>query len=212
VPKSCTVEPSNFTASESFGLTFVTGRGEALADGKSSNTNNVVKRIAIPARYDVPFRGSVGFSVSGMVTGRQTGGRRGGFSFSYSNSFETKTPDVPIEVKSLENPPEGFAGIVATGLRFDEVADSLRVGTNDVIRITYRMNLNGWLPEEWMPEGAAFECGRNADRNGAVAAEWQRYFVADGAAATPKSKVVYYDPTAKKYKTATAGGARINYE
>jgi len=211
VPKSCTVEPSNFSASNGFGLTFVTGRGEALTDGKASNTNNVVKRIAIPARYDVPFKGDISFSVSGMVTGRQTGGRRG-FSFSFSNSFEAKTPNVPIEVRPLENPPEGFAGIVATGLRFEEAADTLRVETNDIIRIVYRMNLNGWLPEDWMPEGAAFECGRNSDRNGALTAEWQRYFVADGAATTPKAKVVYYDPKAKKYKTVTAGGTRISYE
>jgi len=213
VPKSCTATPQNFTASKAFGLVFVTGRGERLADVPSANTNNVIQRIAIPARYDVPFRGTVGFSVGGMITGQQKGGgSRGGFSFSFSNSFETKTPEVAIEVKPLENQPPDFSGIVASTLRFEEKPDALRVGTNDVIVINYRMSLNGYLPEDYLPEGAAFELGRAAEHKGAVTAEWQRYFVADGASATPVAKVVYYDPEAKTFKTATAGGAKITYE
>lgn len=212
VPQGCSVTPSNFSATQGFGLSFVTGGGRMLADGQSAQTSNIVKRIAIPARYDVPFKGDVGFLVGGMVSGQQRqGGRNTHFSFSFSNSFEARTPLVPIEVRPLQDAPSDYSGIVSTDLAFVETADALNVGTNDVIVLTYRMNVKGWLPGDWLPEGAAFECGRTQDRTGATTAEWQRYVVADGCTMTPEVKVVYYDPSAKKYKTVRTGGTKIMY-
>ena len=83
-----------------------------------------------------------------------------------------------------------------------ESVDLRKVETNDVVTITYRMNLDGYLPDGWMPEGAAFEWSKG---------EWRRYLVADGTAATPAVAVVYYDPKTKTYRTITTGSTPLTY-
>ena len=210
-PRTASIGQVQLAPSENFGLTF-TGPAQNLPDGVAANTNNVVKRLAVPARYDVPYRGVLAFSVDGMVSGRQSRGR--GFSFSFSNSFHCDTNPVRIEVKPLptDNQPADFAGVVSEGLRIHETCDILRVETNDVVTITYRMFPNGYVPADFMPKGAAFEWTRQQDREGKVREiEYRRYFVADGAAATPLVEVPYYDPRLKKYRTAKTGGTPLKY-
>ena len=85
-----------------------------------------------------------------------------------------------------------------------------KVGTNDVIRITYRLECRGYLPKGWRPEGVAFEIGRGS-RSGVTAVEWMRYFVADGAASTPRMPLSYYDPKTKSYRRIEAGGTHVEY-
>ena len=211
-PKGNTVDQIQLAPSESFGLQVV-GPAQNLPDAPGSNPSNTVKRMAFPVRYDVPFKGRLSFGVSGMVTGRQT--RHGGrFSFTYSNSFETRTAPVDIDVKPLPSAdqPKAFGGIIADRLRLTESVDIRSVETNDVVTITYRIEHDGYLPEDWMPEGAAYEWARSArDRNGRSAVEWRRYFVANGEKSTPRLDVVYYEPKTKRYRTATTPGTRLEY-
>jgi len=208
-PRTSSVGQIQVRPSEMYGLT-VTGRVENMADGKSANPSNVVKRLSIPVRYDVPFKGPVSFTVTGMVTGRQ---RAGNMSFQFSNNFQSEAPAIAIDVKPLPSAgqPEDFSGIISEGLRLMERKDLSKVGTNDVIRITYRLEHRGYLPKGWRPKGVAFEIGRGA-RDGAGAVEWMRYFVADGARETPKLSISYYNPKAKAYRKVEAGGSRIEYE
>ena len=210
-PRTASIGQVRLTPSESFGLVF-TGPAQNLTDGVSANTNNVVKRLAVPARYDVPYRGSIVFAIEGMVTGRQSRGRM--FSFTYSNSFRCDTDPIRIEVKPLptDRQPADFAGIISEGLRIHETCDILRVETNDVVTITYRMFPNGYVPADFLPKGAAFEWTRQQDREGKIREiEYRRYFVADGAAATPLVDVSYYDPRTKAYRTAKTGGTPLKY-
>ncbi|MBO7721466.1 MAG: BatD family protein [Kiritimatiellae bacterium] len=210
-PRTVSIGQVRISVSQDFGLTF-TGRAENLTDGVSRNPSNVVKRLALPARYDVPFKGPVVFTVDGMVSGRESGG---GFSFSYSDSFQSKTDPVDIDVKPLpaSGQPDGFAGVISEGLRIHETCDIMRVETNDVVTVTYRMFPNGYVPDDFLPEGAAFEWVRQQNREGRTAEiEYRRYFVADGAPATPVLKVPYYDPRSKKYKTARTGGTPLIYK
>ncbi|MBQ2625055.1 MAG: BatD family protein [Kiritimatiellae bacterium] len=208
-PKSASIGQIQIAPSEMFGLT-VTGRTENLTDGVSSNPSNVVKRLSIPVRYDVPFKGKLSFRVSGMVSGRQ---RAGNMSFSFSNSFSVDAPPIDVDIKPLPSAgqPEDFSGIISEGMRLTERLDAKKVGTNDVIKITYHLECRGYLPKGWRPNGVAFEIGRG-ERNGTVAIEWMRYFVADGAAETPRLSVVYYDIKSKTYKKAETGGTHVEYE
>ena len=211
-PKTASVGQVRLTPSESFGLQF-TGPAQNLTDGKSSNPSNVVKRLALPARYDVPYRGKIAFSISGMVTGMSSR-NRGRFTMSFSNSFQTETEPLLINVRPLPsaNQPEDFAGIVSEGLRVHETCDILKVETNDVVTITYRMFPKGHVPADFLPKGAAFEWVRQTDREGQVQMiEYRRYFVADGAAKTPELVIPYYDPRTKSYKSAKAGGTPLKY-
>ena len=212
-PKTASVGQIRMTPSENFGLVF-TGAAQNLTDGKSANPSNVVKRIAVPARYDVPYRGKIAFTIDGMVSGRQT--RRGGmFTMSFSNSFRATTDPLAIDVKPLPSAgqPADFAGIVSEGLRIHELCDILKVETNDVVTITYRMMPRGYVPADFLPKGAAFEWVRQTDPEGRVAEiEYRRYFVADGAAKTPEVVIPYYDPRTKTYKTARTGGTPLKYE
>ena len=211
-PKTVSVGQVRLTPSDNFGLAF-TGQVKNLTDGECANPSNVVKRMAIPARYDVPYRGAISFAVDGMASGRES--RRGGlFSFSFSNSFHAETPAIRLNVKPLPsaNQPADFSGVVSEGLRFVELCDLLAVETNDVITITYKMVPNGYVPAEFMPQGAAFEWTRRNDGNGRpVEIEYRRFFVADGAAKTPKTSISYYDPRTKAYRRVETGGTALKY-
>lgn len=209
-PKTVSIGQVRLTPSETFGLQVV-GKVENLPDAKSVNPSNVVKRLAVPVRYDVPFKGKVGFKVQGTVSGRaERGGGR--ISFSFSNSFETGTPPVEIDVRPLPSAgqPTDFSGIIADDLRLAERLDIMRVHTNDVIQITYRLDCLGYVPELWKPEDVAFECGRECSQ-GEVSVEWRRFFVADGALKTPEFSIVYFDPGTKEYRRAVTGGAAVTY-
>jgi hypothetical protein len=213
VPKGNTIGQIQLSPSETFGLQG-TGLTQNLPDAKSANPSNVVKRISFPVRYDVPFKGRISFDVRGMVTGRRTG-NGGRFSFSFSNSFQTRSRPVDIEIKPLptDGQPSGFSGIIADHLKLTETVDLSAPETNDVVTITYRIEHNGYMPEGWMPQGAAYEWARSDSDSARVSAvEWKRYFVATGAESTPSVQVIYYEPRSKRYLTATAPGTRLNYE
>lgn len=211
-PKRASVGQIGIRPSESIGLVF-TGQAQNLTDGRSSNPSNVVKRLAVPARYDVPYKGKVSFSIEGVVTGRMTR-NRGAFTMSFSNSFQCDAPPLAVSVRPLPsaNQPADFAGIISEGLRIHETCDILTVETNDVVTITYRMYPKGYVPADFLPKGAAFEWVRQTDREGRVQEiEYRRYFVADGAAKTPELVIPYYDPRTKTYKSAKTGGAPLKY-
>jgi hypothetical protein len=208
-PRSVSIGQVQIAPSEMFGLTVV-GKVENMTDGISKNPSNVVKRLSIPVRYDVPFKGKLSFKVSGMVSGRQ---RAGNMSFSFSNSFSVDAAPIDVDIRPLPSAgqPDDFSGIISEGLGLSERLDTRKVGTNDVIKITYHLECRGYLPKGWRPEGVAFEIGRGS-RNGFVVIEWMRYFVADGAAETPRLAVIYYDVKSKSYKKAETGGTHVEYE
>jgi hypothetical protein len=192
------------------GMVF-TGRAENLPDGKSADPSNVVKRVSVPVRCDVPFDGKVAFEVSGMVGSRRTDRRTAGFfSFTSSSSFQVKTPPAAIKVKALPEAgrPDGFAGIVCEEIEVKESLDLSLVETNDVINITYTVRYRGFIPEDYMPPGSAFQVGRDVNRTSAVC---RRFFVADGAPSTPKAEIKYYNPKTKRYEIAAFGGTPIEY-
>ena len=211
-PKTATLDQLRLGPKQTFGLT-VTGPVESLADLAAANPSNVIRRFSVPARYDVPFKGGVAFAVQGMVTGRETSpdGRR---TFSFSNSFDCETEPLAVDVQPLEaaGQPADFAGIVSEGLRLHETCDVLTVETNDVVTVSYRLVPNGYVPDDFLLPGAAFEWTRQRDRAGRTTEiEYRRFVVADGAPATPKVSVSYYDPRTKSYRRATAGGTLLTY-
>ena len=228
-PKTSSIGQIGIRPSENFGLVF-TGPAANLTDGAAENPSNVIKRLSIPARYDVPYRGELSFLIEGMITGRSENRSRGGFvsSFSFSNSFRSETPVRRIEVKPLptEGQPADFTGIISEGMRLHEMCDLVKVGTNDVITITYRLCLNsaleaknresyrgGYVPKDFVLPGAAFEWTRENDQDGrAQKIEYKRYFVADGVKKTPVVSVSYYDPRTKTYKTASSVPTEIHYD
>jgi len=211
-PKTASVGQIRIVPSESFGLSFTSG-AQNLKDGASSNPSNLVKRIALPARYDVPYRGKITFVVEGMVTGRQT--QRGGmFTMSYSNSFRSQSNSVSVDVKPLSTvgQPLDFAGVISEGLRVHETCDRLTVGTNDVVTVTYRIFAKGFIPKDYLLPGAAFEWGRQTDDAGRTAEiEYRRFVVADGRKETPRVRISYYDPGTKSYRMAETGGTPLVY-
>lgn len=211
-PTNVSIGQVSMIPSETFGLT-VTGSAENLPDLPATNPSNVIRRLSVPVRYDVPFRGSLTFTVRGQVSGRET--RHGGrLSFVFSNSFACETPPLALEVKPLstDGQPADYAGIVSEGLRLHETCDILKVETNDVVTISYRLVPNGYVPDDFLVPDAAFEWTRQTSRDGRIVEiEYRRFFVADGARTTPKVSVPYYDPRTKTYGRAEAGGTPLVY-
>ena len=191
------ISVQQITPSDSYGLSWI---------GKPVKTDEHHWRL--PARFDVPIANpAMMFRVSGMVTERREISRAGFHMVSTSsNSFAADSAPLSINVRPLDpsSQPGDFSGIVAENLRFVAMPDSLNVGTNDVITVTYRLMLpaGGFVPRGYLPRGAAYDWGEN---------EWKGYFVADGAQATPDSEICYYNPKTKTYCRAQAGGMAINY-
>lgn len=216
-PRSCSVGQISVQVPDVPGLEVVSSHLENLTDGKSANPTNVIRRMALPVRFLAPYEGRLSFQLSGEAERRSESGRRG-FAFfsmmSFAEPFRSRTPPVRVAVRppAAEGRPDDFAGIVSEGLRLHETCDILRVETNDVVTITYRMMPDGYVPAEFLPKGAAFEWVRNAGRDGRVGEiVYRRYFVADGAPKTPKVSVAYYDPRTKSYKRVEAGGTPLRY-
>jgi len=199
-PKSATLDQIRFTPSEMFGMV-VMGKVEALADGVSSNPSNRVRRLAVPVRYDVPFKGDMTFRVEGMVSQRQVSGRS---SFSFSRNFAVDSPAIPVEIKPLpsDGQPPDFSGAIGTGFSLVQSADRTRVETNDVVRLTCTIDFSGYLPPGAVPD----ELER---RPGHVV--WRRYFIADGARTVPPLSLVYYDTATRGYKTAVSRPVALSY-
>jgi len=203
-PKSVTLGQLQLRPSEMFGMV-VQGNVSNLPDGKSSNPSNVVKRMSVPVRYDVPFKGSMNFVVTGMASGRQevgTGRRK--VSYSFSQSFSAETPPISVEIRPLpsDGQPADFSGAIGMDFKLRQSVDRNMVETNDVVSVTCVLEYRGYIPY-----GAiADELER---RPGVIA--WRRYFVADGSKEVPSESVVYYDTDSRKYRKAVAKGPSLVY-
>lgn len=211
-PKTASIGRVQLSATESFGLNF-TGEVTNLPDAAATNPSNVIHRLSVPVRYDVPLKGKVAFVIEGMVSQNVSSSKNRFFSF--SNSFRCVTDEMPLVVMPLPTAgqPADFDGIVSAGLRIHETCDILLVETNDVITITYKMYPQGYLPKDYLPRDSAFEWGRRINRDGTIAeVEYRRFWVADGASATPKLSISYYDPRSKTYRKAETGATPIKYK
>ena len=202
-PRGATLDQLRFIPSEMFGMVF-TGKPETLADGTCANPSNRVRRIAIPVRYDVPFKGEVSLRVDGMISLRRQMGRS---SFSFSQNFSEQTPPVPVEIKPLptDNQPADFSGAIGTSFRLVQTADRAKVSTNDVVTVLKTLEFSGYLPLGAVPDEVERRAG-NVSR-----VSWQDYFVADGAHAIPPPSLVWYDTQSRTYKRVVAKPIALTY-
>lgn len=172
---------------------------KSLGSTVSKNPTNVVQRLIFPMRAIAAFT-NINYIVEGSYSFAGDS-----FFFRESYPFSSGTKKLPIIVKPLpvEGRPEDFSGIIAENVGLSEYCDILTVETNDVIAIRYKMRTSGVVPARFKPRDIAFAWN---------SCEWQRYFVADGAVKTPELSISYYDPEAKRYKRATAGGTSLVYK
>lgn len=203
IPKSATVEQVNVRPSEMFGLVLLANTFENLTDGVASNPSNVVKRMQLPVRYDVPFRSPVSFAVNGMISSRlaANGGRS---TFSFSNSFGVETPAIDLEVKPLptDDQPADFTGAIGTNFRLTRSVNMNRVETNDVVTVVYTLSFSGFVPPGAVPDVVERRPGR---------LRWREYFVADGVKRIPASSFVFYDTAKKAYAKAATPPVLLEY-
>ena len=208
-PKRVTLSDIRITPSETYSLKIM-GRARNLEDQRVGS--NVVKRIAIPVRYDSPMKGKIHFTVLGSAASAVSSSRRSAMmQYSYSRTFRTSTEPIDFEVAPLPSlgKPSDFAGIVSEYLRLHEMCDILKVETNDVVCITYRLySKNAHVPEDFLPPGAAFEMAREPKGE---YIDYRRFFVADGAEKTPVISIPYYDPRSKSYRRVETGGTSLTY-
>jgi len=204
MPKSCTISNVNFTPSQTTGLSSA-GAVSNLSDGRCADTNNVVRRIAVPIRYDAPFKGRVTFQVNGMYECRIQSGSHGRvFSHTFSSDFRTETPPIWMEVKPLptDNQPADFSGAVGKSFKLSQKADRYMVETNDIVTVVGTLEFNGYVPPDMFPDAL-----EHSDRR----LVFRRYFIADGKPATDEVSFSYYDVDAHGYKRVSARGMPLRY-
>ena len=184
------------------------GGGQVLRAVQSDNPTNVVQRLLFPMRAVAPFEG-LHFSVSGEYV---FAGDHPFFRTAYPYSSGQRSAAFTAKPPPEAGRPRDFGGVVAESANLFEYCDALAVETNDVVTITYRLSVKGFVPDEFQPKDVAFEWRRQEDASGRPSEiEYKRYFVADGTAETPRLSVPYYDPRRKAYRTASAGGTRLVY-
>lgn len=208
LPRTATIEQVQVTPSIEYALDF-SAQASNLPDADAENPSNVIKRISVPVRCDAPMKTKIKFEVRGMLTTRSGGGQHSFFSMVSSRSFRVESAPIDFEVRPLPqtNQPSDFSGIIAEDLRILELPDILSVETNDVIRLSYRVLCDGFVPKGYMPKDCAYEIGREGKR-----VEYMRYFVADGVAQTPVVSISYFDPRKKEYRSTSTGGTKIIYK
>ena len=200
-PKDCTLSQVRINPSRVVGLSGA-GESENLTDEKSSVTNRVIKRISIPLRYDVPFKGDVAFTINGMCD-RVISSR--GFRSSFSTSFGADAGSLAFEVKPLDGTitPDDYNGCIGERFTAHQRLNSYEVETNDVVvaMITVRGS-NAFIPEN------AFVNEQGRDRNTVI---YKKLFRATGEAKTPDISFSYYSPTKKDFSRVTAKGVPLKY-
>ena len=205
-PKRCTVSSPVLHCSQAEGLK-AAGQPYSLPDLPAADTNRTVRRIAVPVRYDAPFKGHITFSVAGRYDMRYSSQRGRGMFFSsgtVSSSFEVPAPGIDMEVKPLpeEGRPKAFAGAVGTSFKIRQTADRYSVETNDIVVVTCIVDYNGYIPPDLFPDALERTPQRIVSR---------RYFVADGAPDAGEASLVWYDVAAKRYRVAKSRGMPLSY-
>lgn len=200
-PKDCTLSQVRINPSRVVGLSGA-GESENLTDEKSSVTNRVIKRISIPLRYDVPFKGDVAFTINGMCD-RVISSR--GFRSSFSTSFGAEAGSLAFEVKPLDGTitPDDYNGCIGERFTAHQRLNSYEVETNDVVvaMITVRGS-NAFIPEN------AFINEQGRDRNTVI---YKKLFRATGESKTPDISFSYYSPTKKDFSRVIAKGVPLKY-
>ena len=206
IPKDCTIESPQLSCSQMTALS-QTGPAAAMTDMPSADTNRVVRRIAVPVRYDAPFKGVVSFTVSGMYAMRTKVSRGRGFfgTSEFRSDFSAPAPKIWMEVKPLsgEGQPPDFSGAVGTDFKMKQSADMYLVETNDVVKVDCELSFEGYVPPDAFPDAYARDSGRISMR---------RYVVADGRPDTGDIEFCWYDTTAKDYRRLKSRGMRLSYK
>lgn len=200
-PKDCTLSQIRINPSRIIGLSSA-GESENLTDATSSVTNRVIKRISIPLRYDVPFKGDVAFTINGMCD-RVISSR--GFRSSFSTSFGTDAGSIDFDVKLLDGvkTPDDYNGCIGERFTANQRLSFYEVETNDVVAAVITVRTEGaFIPEN------AFENEIGRDRNVVV---HKKLFRVSGETATPDVSFSYYDPSEKEYRRVTAKGVPLKY-
>ncbi|MGN0855250.1 MAG: BatD family protein [Kiritimatiellia bacterium] len=191
-PKGYTVEVTQLEFSEEYGLVSE-NRLERLGRGTPSNPSNVVDRLSLKARFDVPIKAAMTVRLRGTAW-------RGAFGQGYT----AVSGPLDFEVKPLptDNQPAEFAGAVGSGFSLRQQADRTCVATNDVVVLRRTLNYEGVMPEgkDWI----------GVERR-PHSVSWHEYFIADGRAAVPPAEVVYYDVTTRTYQTARSAAIGLTY-
>lgn len=185
-----------------------TGQGTTLRPTASTNPTNVLQRLVFPMRANVAFT-NLHYSVQGAYAFQDDS-----FFFRESHPFSTAKLTTAFVVGDLprENRPADFSGIIAKSVSLHELCDIIRVETNDVVTITTKLKVKGFVPAEYEPKGVAFEWQRLESQNGAeTEIEYRRYFVADGTSSPPPLEISYYDPEARQYKRVRANSTELKY-
>ena len=209
VPRTVTIDGGvRLSIAEQDRMTQV-GAGQNLPNLASKNPTNRIQRLVFPMRANVAFT-NLHYSVAGdyAFSGDSF------FFFRESRPFESGRRVAPFTVTPLPEAgrPADFSGIIAESAVLHEYCDLLKVETNDVVTVTYRLRTNGYVPASFQPKDVAFEWGRQSAPNGMTEIEYRRYVVADGAATTPVLTLSYYDPQSRRYKSVAAGATRLKYD
>ena len=209
-PRSVALTENLRLSIDESGMVQQTGNAQTMRPVQAKNPTNVVTRFVFPMRAVAPVAGPLHYSVEGECVSRS----RGFSFFRQSTPFASGRRTAQFRATPLpeDGRPEDFGGIVAEGLDVFELPDLIKVCTNDVVTITYKVRPRGSVPPAWPPRDVAFEwMRRNGDDGRLQEIEYRRYFVADGTPTTPRLSVSYWNPGEKRYKTASAGGTKLVY-
>lgn len=192
-PKGYTVDIDQLRFSEEYGLV-AENRLERLGRGTATNPSNVVDRLSIKARYDVPLKAQLTVSVSGTAWKDRF----------FGQDYAVTSEPIAFEVKPLptDNQPASFAGAVGSGFAIRQSVDRNLVSTNDVVVLRRTLTYDGVVPD-----GKDWICIERKPRS----VSWSEYFIADGREAVPPAEIAYYDVKTRTYATVKSAACALTY-
>lgn len=191
-PKGYTIDISQLQFSQEYGLV-AENRLERLGRGTPANPSNVVDRLSLKARFDVPIKTDLTVRLRGTA-----------WQGAFGQGYAAVSGPLAFEVKPLptDNQPANFAGAVGSGFSLRQQVDRTRVSTNDVVVLRRAL-----IYEGIMPEGKDWVCVERRPHS----VSWSEYFIADGRAEVPPAEVVYYDVKTRTYQTARSAAVKLTY-
>ncbi len=201
VPKDCTLSEINLGSSKARGFRIV-GESENFPDAPGRSDDRVLKRISIPLRCDIPFKGDIDFTVNGMC-GREI--RTWNYRSSSFKSFSLAAGFLKLEVKCLDGVkiPDDYNGCVGEGFTISQSIDVSEVEVNDVVAATVTVRgVDAFIPEN------AFENAQVRNPNMVV---YKKFFRMTGEDTTPDVSFSYYDPSNKDFCRVVAKGVPLKY-
>jgi hypothetical protein len=209
VPKNNIVEGlqvSGLPDTQDGAIEYLSSSFENLADGSTTNKNNIVKRFRLPIIFHKSYADKLEVHVTGNVGTRV---ERSGMSMSSFSGFQRRLRPLEINVNPLpeDGKPKDFCGAVGKSFALNAKLQPDKVHPGDLVTAHYEIRYDGYFPTNATPvitglnekDFTVYELKTQKVEEGLIS--WTQVLVPKSATATNSltMSIAYYNLDRKAY-------------